>query len=457
MPIPEDAWVVETWDRKIHLARLIRNAPADVPFDRAPDLLRLLTDKDIDPENISPAGWHLLERHGDLFTSDDPALFAARLEQNELALSLLREDYIKSLPLERRFTALRRWLLLSGQADAFPHTVAALTRQAQLNFGAWLFDEQERAALDTGTKLAPLYHPRLPGAREATAGSDRVTRQVAEMYENWPFPPWTRANPSRRTTLAADVARFDPGGPDTIGDTPQILIAGCGTGRQVAITRQRYPNARITAIDISGESLTYARERCAGFANVTFQQMDLMNVAALERSFDAVFSAGVLHHMADPEAGLGALVDVTKPGGVLHLMLYSTLARMPVPAMRGRLRDLENQPVTTDLLREVRRRLMAMPNPPTASVGFYTLPGIYDLAMHTHEDPFDVPRIRRALERYALQLLHFRLRPVETRARYHAAYPHDPLQRDYQAWAAFERTDPRMFASMYDFWCRKPA
>jgi hypothetical protein len=54
-----------------------------------------------------------------------------------------------------------------------------------------------------------------------------------------------------------------------------------------------------------------------------------------------------------------------------------------------------------------------------------------------------------------LDLLNFQLPDSPAAARYHAEYPHDPLCRDFSAWAETELHDPGLFAGMYDFWCRK--
>ncbi len=45
-------------------------------------------------------------------------------------------------------------------------------------------------------------------------------------------------------------------------------------------------------------------------------------------SFDQIVCTGVLHHLAEPDAGLSALRDVLNPdGGALHLMVYAPYGR----------------------------------------------------------------------------------------------------------------------------------
>jgi trans-aconitate methyltransferase len=48
--------------------------------------------------------------------------------------------------------------------------------------------------------------------------------------------------------------------PSALPDLPvdaKTLIAGCGTGRQVAIVASKYPEAIVTAIDVSQTRLDY--------------------------------------------------------------------------------------------------------------------------------------------------------------------------------------------------------
>jgi hypothetical protein len=47
-------------------------------------------------------------------------------------------------------------------------------------------------------------------------------------------------------------------------------------------------------------------------------------------SFDQIICTGVLHHLADPDAGLSALRGVLKPDGAMHLMVYAPYGRAGV-------------------------------------------------------------------------------------------------------------------------------
>lgn len=101
-----------------------------------------------------------------------------------------------------------------------------------------------------------------------------------------------------------------------------VLEAGCGVGAQTVILAKNSPNARITSIDISDESLAAAKKRVtdAGFTNVVFQRADIFNLPFAPESFDHVFVCFVLEHLPNPGAALLKLKDVLKPRGSLTVI-----------------------------------------------------------------------------------------------------------------------------------------
>jgi SAM-dependent methyltransferase len=436
---------------KILLARMLAAHPHLAT--RARELHRLLNDPDIDPSAIAPAGWSLLLRGGNFFRPDVAAT-AARLEESSFARDLLKATYVAMLEAELALTRVRRWLLLSQRWSGFPLLVEALIAQAALNCGAWLFDDEERAALDGDGVMVAAYRPPTIGTGQARAIENAIARAVAEQYEGWPYPVWTRV--MAEPVPLHDVMRaIDPEGPE-LPPHPDILIAGCGTGHEAALIALQCPTAKITAIDISAASLRYAAIRCEEIRNIEFRQMDLHRAFELERKFDIVVSSGVLHHLPDPEKGWAALVDVLKPGGMMKVMLYSKAARADVHVARETIADLLDAPVTDDLLRAVRRRLIETRQFPK-SRDFFTLPGVHDLLLHRHEETFDVPRIERALQLLGLELAQFCFSDPRNEVAYAREHSHDPLRRDFAAWAALEARKPAVFGGMLEFWCRRPA
>ena len=126
------------------------------------------------------------------------------------------------------------------------------------------------------------------------------------------------------------------------GDAPsrhdiEILDAGCGTGVTAQYLSHLNPQAKhFDALDLSGEALKVARERAerAGLVgkpnNAVFHHMSLYDVASLGRHYDFINCVGVLHHLPDPARGLRALCERLKPGGIMHIFVYSALGRREI-------------------------------------------------------------------------------------------------------------------------------
>ena len=117
---------------------------------------------------------------------------------------------------------------------------------------------------------------------------------------------------------------------------PDILIAGCGTGRQSIGAAQNIVGARVLAIDLSLTSLAYAKRKtlALGLRNIEYAQADILQLGSIGRTFDVIEAGGVLHHMADPWRGWRVLLALLRPGGCMRIGLYSALARPAVVAAR---------------------------------------------------------------------------------------------------------------------------
>jgi 2-polyprenyl-3-methyl-5-hydroxy-6-metoxy-1,4-benzoquinol methylase len=445
------------------LADLLMNFPSELTAARRDLYLGFLTDREVEPHAVSSAGCHLLLRDYQRNEQTDCAsleTLARSLQNDRLAMALLREAPIGLAGAELLLSRVRRWLLVSGRWPAYPELVAAFATQARLNGGAWPFDETELARLKhSESDIVAAYLPARLSGQTVNTSVDPVTRAVAEQYEGWPYPSWTRIT-LRGPQRLPDVIRGLDAAAAALPADANVLIAGCGTGREVVAMAQSYPDTRITAIDLSEASLDHARRCCRelGITHVRFLKLDLHDAAVLGEDFHVVSCCGVLHHLPDPERGLRILADVLHPHGVMHIMVYSRIDRFGTAGGRTLIRDLLDQPMSDDLLRRVRERLLQSEHPLAQRLrctrDFFTLAGVHDMLLHRHEDPFDLPRLKRALQAAGMRVLAFQL-PPDVAARYEAWFPDDSKHRDIDALTRFEVTKGGQFVGNYEFWCQK--
>jgi Tfp pilus assembly protein PilF/2-polyprenyl-3-methyl-5-hydroxy-6-metoxy-1,4-benzoquinol methylase len=437
-----------------------------------------------------------------------------------LLLALIENALVPEPALEARLRALRQRMLEAWANDALrgsPPLVelaCALAQQCFLNEYVWpeaaaetaavaRLDARVRAGGASTLELALLgaYRPlaSIPGlarpaaadpvferlwrrqvtepAEEArlhaaipnlTAVTDETSRAVQAQYEANPYPRWHRAPPSLasafplRRALATLFPHLDPAR-FAVPESPDILIAGCGTGFQAAITAARNPGARILAVDLSRASLVYAMRRCRELklANVRFAQADLLQLGALAERFDMIECTGVLHHLRDPLAGWRILASRLKPGGVMKVALYSELGRRSVVAAReliarhGLRADREG-------VRAARQLVLAQPEgspvqPLVHSPDLYSASGVRDLLLHVQEHRFTTAALADAIRALGLDFLGFELADARVLRAYRERFPDDPTAVSLERWGRFEAEHPHTFAGMYQFWVGAPA
>lgn len=98
-----------------------------------------------------------------------------------------------------------------------------------------------------------------------------------------------------------------------------VLDAGCGGGRYARLLGQH--GARVVGVDLSA-AVDKAAALCAGSPDVAIVQADLLDLPVAERSFDLVYSIGVLHHTPDPRRAFAQIARRVRPGGRLAVWLY---------------------------------------------------------------------------------------------------------------------------------------
>ena len=297
---------------------------------------------------------------------------------------------------------------------------------------------------------------------ESFGSIENVTsKKIARNYEEYPYPRWDKLEKSHLESRQKKLLKLFSEDDLSFMDKPfNVLVAGCGTGYGAIEYALSYnTHAQITAVDLSRASLAYATKmsRRYGVKNVKFLQMDLLDLPKLDLQFDIVECTGVLHHMKDPVEGGKALVSRVRAGGIVHISLYSELARQQIVTFRSAY-NLDPG-MSDDEVREYRYRIMvenegAIEEKLSLRADFFDLNRCRDLLFHPLEHRFTVPKIAHLLDELGLEFMGFE-RPEIIRTRYWTHYPSKKDWRNLNRWDEFEHKHPEAFGSLYQIWAKK--
>ena len=124
---------------------------------------------------------------------------------------------------------------------------------------------------------------------------------------------------------------------------------------------------------------------------------------SLERQFDVILCTGVLHHLADPAAGLAALRGVLAPDGVMVLMLYGQTVRTGVYMLQDAFRRIGIEQ-STEGVAEVRRILGELParhyaqDYVRAAAELKDDAAVVDTFLHPQDRAYTVPQLLELVE-----------------------------------------------------------
>ncbi|MGN5632541.1 class I SAM-dependent methyltransferase [Streptomyces sp. AC154] len=98
-----------------------------------------------------------------------------------------------------------------------------------------------------------------------------------------------------------------------------VLDAGCGTGRALPALRSAVgPRGAVLGADLTAAMLE-AAVRAGRDRGGLLIQADAARLPVRNQALDAVFAAGLIAHLPQPERNLAELARVVRPGGLLAL------------------------------------------------------------------------------------------------------------------------------------------
>lgn len=245
-------------------------------------------------------------------------------------------------------------------------------------------------------------------------------------YENYPYPPRNPADEANRLIVGSPshileidhhifAGRRDPARPF------RALVAGGGTGDATVMLAQQHAaagiGAEIVQLDISEASLAVARARieARGLSNTRFVHAAIEDLPSLGLgTFDYVDCCGVLHHLADPAAGLRALADLLAPDGGMGIMVYAPLGRIGVYHAQAMLRMIAGDAPDPERIDVAKRLLGDLPetnwlrrNPHVRDHLDQGDAGIYDLLLHRRDRAYSVSDLAALLRDGGMRPVNF--------------------------------------------------
>ncbi len=209
---------------------------------------------------------------------------------------------------------------------------------------------------------------------------DSYLPEVRAQYEAYPFP-LRRAEEEALRLIPSEpdvLSRIDHhcfGGRRDFREPFRVLVAGGGTGDALVFLGEQLRDTacELVYLDMSSASMGMARARmeARGLENVTWVQGSILEIESLGfGTFDYINCIGVLHHLADPAAGLRQLAGVLADNGGMGLMLYGHYGRRHVYTVQRILSLIDGgEPPLVERVQTARAALADLNNAGVLAIG----------------------------------------------------------------------------------------
>lgn len=169
----------------------------------------------------------------------------------------------------------------------------------------------------------------------------RVRRGFGRAADDYSARAVMQAEVAERLLERLDGLRFEPA---------KVVDLGCGPGKQSRLLVERFPKARVVAMDLALPMLVRAR-REAGWRGRRFDRVaaDAHALPLAESSVDLLFSNLMLQWCDDLPEVLNGLRRVLKPGGLLLISTFGPDTLQELRASWAEVDDLEHVSRFTDV------------------------------------------------------------------------------------------------------------
>jgi 2-polyprenyl-3-methyl-5-hydroxy-6-metoxy-1,4-benzoquinol methylase len=309
-------------------------------------------------------------------------------------------------------------------------------------------------------------HPSSNESDNKNCRQNSVSFKVRTQYEENPYPRWKDIGFNTASSYQQALLKNFPElnlshwqGKKKLN----VLVVGCGTGRQAIRLASYFNDLNIVAIDLSGRSLAYAKQQANKYnvENIQFIQADILEFSDFPMLFDVIECSGVLHHMENPEQGLQSLTNLLSPTGVMKIAVYSEVARKQVITFRKLIATNKKQSGENLDQRLLRQALLMNQIPGdwsdiVTSHDFYSMSNCRDLIFHEQEHQFTPSKISDFLANNQLDFIG--MLPSSSGRQAFEKYITTERMSDNNTlhnWDKVEHEQKNIFSGMYQFYCRK--
>jgi len=249
--------------------------------------------------------------------------------------------------------------------------------------------------------------------------------QVRRQYEQYPYPERRPEDEKKRLSVTAfdglgKINHYCYRGRRDFRKGFRVLIAGGGTGDALIYLAEqlRETDARLVYLDISEASMTIAKKRAEirKLDRIEWVSGSILDLPRLDLGpFDYINCTGVLHHLADPPAGLACLRDVLADEGAMGIMVYGQYGRTGIYQVQALMRLIDQGEKDPQVCVEnAKAAVKCLPATNWFKKVESQFPNwnendieVYDLFLHSQDRAYTVPQLYEWVEGCGLRLVDF--------------------------------------------------
>ncbi len=337
------------------------------------------------------------------------------------------------------------------------------------------FDIEIETIITEQIKNFDLENELKKGIEKLSQIKDQISIKVRDQYEENPYPRWPDNFISNRKkqfqeesavyAMPYENVILNSILPNKIKFTKKIeniLIAGCGTGFHPISIAMRDQDLKVDAVDLSIASISYGKRIADkhNIKNINWIHGDILELSKVEKQYDLIECAGVLHHMKNPKKGFDILSEKLMAGGFFKLSLYARSFRNLLRPTMDIIDEIREN-YSTDDISSIRRDLINRNSPDiihcVSLMDFYATSEFRDLLMHVQECDFNIEELKKLFsDKFKFCGFTFPDSKNEAiRNNYRNLFPTDKSMTNLDNWSEAEDMDHDIFRSMYQIWLKK--